>query len=115
MYRRGRIQSDRSFRFAGNCSPERVFSAVLQKLDRSKFEVVIFAQDTPQAPAGEAMLAAADRVVLLPGYDGMASVGELTHPGGGGKLSLGVPNLHDSRKVIQAERVRRSRRGGVGV
>lgn len=90
---------------AGNASPERVFSAVLRKLDRRKFEVVVFAQDTPQAPPGVAILDAADRVVFLPGHERLASISEPTRAGGGRTVSPGLPSLHRSREVIQAEQV----------
>lgn len=78
---------------------------VLKRLDRDKFEVIVFAQDTPQAPPGVALLAAADRVVYLPGHYGFASIAEPTHVGGGGTISLGMPSLHDSRKIIEAAQV----------
>lgn len=91
--------------FLGNASPERVFVGVLQKINRRRFEVVVFAQNTPQTPPGVAILAAADRVVFLPGHDGLASIGEPTHIGGGGVVSMGMPSLHDSRRAIQAEKV----------
>ena len=90
----------------GNASPERVFAVVVRKLDRLKFEIVVFAQDAPQAPPGAAILAVADRVILLPRHEGMASVAESTHAGGGKVVSPGLPNLHRSREIIQAEQVK---------
>lgn len=59
------------------------------------------------------MLAVADRVIFLPVHEWIASVEEATHPGGGGTVSQGTPNLRESRKLIQQEQVRRLR-GGKG-
>lgn len=77
----------------------------MSRLDKRKFEVVIFAQDTPQAPPGAAVLAAADRVVLLPGHEGRATVAESREAGGGKTVCPKMPNLHRSREVIEAEKV----------
>lgn len=78
---------------------------MLRNLDRQIFEVVVFAQDTPQVPSVAAILAAADRVVFFPGHEGVASIGESVQAGGRKTVSLKMPNLHLSREVVQAEQV----------